>query len=323
MRIFVAGGTGALGRRLIPRLVAAGHAVTGTTRTPDKLDMLRRLGAEPVVMDGLDGGAVGEAVARSEADVVVHQMTALAGTPDMEHFDRWFATTNALRTRGTEHLLGAARAAGIHRFVAQSYTNWTTVPEGEGLTTEDDPFNPDPPRAQRQTLAAIRFLEHAVVDAPLDGIVLRYGNFYGPKASGSLIELVRKRRVPLVGDGGGVWSWIHVDDAAAATVAAVEKGEPGIYNIVDDDPAPVSEWLPYLAEAIDAPNPLRVPVWIGRILAGEVPVSMMTRMRGASNAKAKRELGWRPAWASWRNGFCSGLTDGSARNSVPSDGAGS
>lgn len=323
MRIFVAGGTGALGRRLIPKLVDAGYVVTGTTNTPSKADVLRRIGAEPVVMDGLDGGSVGEAVARSEPDVIIHQMTALAGAPDMRRFDRWFAATNALRTRGTEHLLAAARATGVRRFIAQSYTNWTNTRAGATIKTEEDPLDNHPPRAQRQTLAAIRFLERAVLDAPLEGIVLRYGNFYGPGASESLIELVRKRRVPLVGDGSGVWSWIHVDDAAAATVAAVERGRPGIYNIVDDDPAPVGDWLPFLAEAIGAPKPFRVPVWIGRILAGEVPVSMMTRMRGSSNAKAKRELAWRPAWASWRNGFCSGLTDGSAGNILPPGGAGS
>jgi nucleoside-diphosphate-sugar epimerase len=317
MRMFVAGGAGALGRRLIPRLVARGHVVTGTTHTPGKVDVLRRIGAEPVVVDGLDASAVGEAVARAEPDVIVHQMTALAGSPDMRHFDRWFATTNALRTVGTEHLVAAARAAGVRRLVAQSYTNWTNAPEGSAIKTEQDPFDPHPPWAQRQTLAAIRFLERAVLDAPLEGIVLRYGNFYGPGASESLVEMVHKRRVPMVGDGSGVWSWIHLDDAATATVAAAEKGGRGIYNIVDDDPAPVAEWLPLLAEAIGAPRPFRVPVWLGRIAAGEVIVSMMTRMRGASNAKAKRELGWKPMWPSWREGFREGLTDGSTRVSPP------
>lgn len=309
MRIFVAGGTGAVGRRLIPRLVSAGHQVTATTRSEGKQDLLRRVGAEPAVVDGLDGGAVGEAVARAEPDVIVHQMTSLAGAPDMRHFDRWFRATNALRTRGTENLLAAAGAAGVHRFVAQSYTSWTNIPEGGPVKTEEDPLDPDPPRQQRETLAAIRFVEQAVIGAPLEGVVLRYGNLYGPGASESLVELVRKRKVPVLGGGGGVWSWIHVDDAAAATVIAVERGRAGIYNVVDDDPAPVAEWLPYLAEAVGGPPPLHVPAWLGRVLAGEVPVSMMTRSRGSSNAKAKRELGWQPMWASWRDGFRDGLTD--------------
>ncbi len=311
MRIFLAGGTGAIGRRLVPRLLAAGHAVTATTHRPDKADLIRRMGAGPAVVDGLDGAAIGEAVARAEPEVIIHEMTALAGTPDMRRFDRWFATTNALRTRGTEHLLAAARRAGVRRFVAQSYTNWPNVREGGPVKTETDPLDPDPPRAQRRTLAAIRFLERAVLDASLEGMVLRYGNLYGPGASESLVDLVRKRRVPLLGEGSGIWSWVHIDDAAAATVAAVDRGRPGVYNIVDDDPAPVAEWLPFLAAAVGAPTPRHLPVWLGRLAAGEVAVSMMTRIRGSSNARAKHELGWRPAWASWRDGFRDGLTDAS------------
>lgn len=309
MRVFLAGGSGALGGRLIPRLIAAGYQVTATTRSPGKVAVLRETGAEPVVVDGMDGAAVGEAVARAEPNVIIHQMTALSGTPDLRRFDRWFAATNALRTRGTEHLLDAARGADVRRFVAQSYTGWTNLRAGGPVKTEQDPLDPDPPRAQRETLAAIRFLENAVRDAPLEGVVLRYGNFYGPGASESLVELVRKRRVPLVGKGSGIWCWIHVDDAADATVAAVERGSPGVYNIVDDDPATVAEWLPVLAASVGAPKPMHLPVWLGRLAAGEVPVSMMTRIRGSSNAKAKRELGWRPAWTSWRDGFRDGLTD--------------
>jgi nucleoside-diphosphate-sugar epimerase len=312
MRVFLAGATGAVGKRLVPQLIAHGHHVTATTRSAAKVDALRAHGAEPVVVDGLDALAVGEAVARAEPEAIIHQMTALAGTPDMKHFDRWFATTNELRTRGTEHLLAAAQAAGVERFVAQGYTNWTNVRDGGGIKTEDDPFDPNPPKEQSETLAAIRFLEQAVLAAPLEGIVLRYGNFYGPGASESLVEMVKKRKMPLVGDGGGVWSWIHLDDAASAAVAAVERGNRGVYNVVDDEPAPVSEWLPYLAEAVGAKKPMHVPVWLGKIAAGEVGVSMMTQIRGSSNAKAKRELGWQPSWRTWRDGFRSGLTDSSA-----------
>jgi nucleoside-diphosphate-sugar epimerase len=309
MRVFLAGATGALGRRLLPQLVGHDHQVTATTRSPDKLAQLRALGAKAVVVDGLDAGAVREAVARAEPDAIIHQMTALAGKSDLKHFDRWFARTNELRTRGTEHLLAAAGAAGVERFIAQSYTGWTNIREGGPVKTEDDPLDPNPAEAQRESLAAIRFLERAVLDAPLEGIVLRYGSFYGPGASESLVAMIRKRRLPIVGAGGGVWSWIHVDDAAAATVAALERGRRGVYNIVDDEPAKASEWLTYLADMVGAKPPRRVPVWLGRLAAGDVAVGAMTEARGASNAKAKRELGWRPVWSSWRRGFRDGLTD--------------
>ena len=307
MKIFLAGATGAIGTRLVPLLVESGHRVIATTRSADKVDLLRRLGAEPVVVNGLDAAAVLDAVARASPQVIIHQMTALSGTPDMKHFDRWFAVTNQLRTRGTEYLLAAARASGVSRFIAQSYTGWTNARTGSALKTEDDPLDADPATAQRETLAAIRFLERAVTQAPLEGIVLRYGAFYGPGASESLVELVRKRQLPIIGGGTGVWSWIHVDDAASATVAALERGQRGIYNIVDDEPARVSVWLPYLAMVAGAKPPLRVPKWLGHIAAGQVAVRMMTESRGSSNAKAKRELGWRPAWPSWRDGFRHGL----------------
>jgi 2-alkyl-3-oxoalkanoate reductase len=312
MRVFVAGATGAIGRRLVPQLVARGHAVTATTRSAAKADDLRAAGADPVVVDGLDAAAVGEAVARAEPEAVVHQMTALAGKPDIRHFDRWFATTNELRTRGTEYLLAAAEAAGVQRFVAQSYTNWTNAREGGPVKTEDDPFDPHPAKAQRQSMAAIQALEATVAGAPLDGLILRYANFYGPGASDSFVELLRKRKLPVVGDGAGVWSWVHLDDAAAAGADALERGAPGVYNIADDEPAPVSVWMPYLAEAVGAKPPLRVPAWVGRLAAGEVAVRWMTEGRGSSNAKAKRELGWEPAWATWRDGFRHALTDRAA-----------
>ena len=303
MKVFVAGASGAIGRRLVPRLVESGHEVVATTRSREKVDELRRLGAVPVLLDGLDAPGVAEAVARAEPAVIVHQMTALAGMDDLRNFDRGFAATNELRTRGTDYLLTAAQAAGVRRFVVQSYTGWPNVRGGGPVKTEQDPLDPRPPKAQSETLAAIRYMEKAVLDAPVEGMILRYGSFYGPGASEPLVELIRKRKFPIVGGGEGVWSWIHIDDAAAATVAAAERGSPGIYNIVDDDPAPVADWLPYLAEAVGAKPPRHVPVWLGRIAAGEVGVSMMTRVRGSSNAKAKRELEWQPVWESWRQGF--------------------
>jgi nucleoside-diphosphate-sugar epimerase len=313
MRVFVAGATGALGRRLVPQLVARGHRVTATTRSPQKTELLHALGAEPVVVDGLDAVAVGEAVARAEPGAIVHQMTALAGPANLKHFDTMFATTNELRTKGTDHLLAAATASGVERVIVQSYTGWPNIREGGAIKTEDDPLDPHPPAEQTQSLAAIRYLEKAALAAPLEGLALRYGSFYGPGASDPLIELLHKRQFPIVGAGTGVWSWIHIDDAASATVGAVEHGTRGIYNITDDAPAPVSEWLPYLAEQVGAKPPRRVPVWLGRLLAGEVGVSMMTKIRGSSNAKAKRALGWQLSWPSWREGFRYGLTDAEQR----------
>ena len=310
MRVFVAGAAGAIGRQLLPQLVAQGHQVTAATRSPGKLELLRGLGAEPVVVDGLDALAVGEAVARAEPEAVVHQMTSLAGPQNLRHFDKTFAATNRLRTEGTDHLLAAAAAAGVRRFVAQSYTGWTNIRSGTPVKSEDDPLDPDPPAEQRETLAAISHLEGAVLAAAaMRPVVLRYGSFYGPGASDDLVGLVRKRRVPVIGDGAGIWSFLHIHDAAAATVAALERGGPGVYNVVDDEPASVAVWLPYLARAVGAKPPRRVPVWLGRLAAGEVVVSMMTQVRGSSNAKAKRELGWRPAWPSWRQGFAGGLTE--------------
>ena len=306
MRVFLAGATGAVGRRLVPQLVDAGHDVVATTRTELKAKVLEHLGAEPVVLDALDAAAVGEAVAHAEPDAVVHQMTALAGQSDLKHFDRTFAQTNRLRTVGTDNLLAAARAAGARRFVAQSFAGWPSGRGAGGLSTEDDPFDPAPPKHQRESLAAIEHLERAVMAAPLDGVVLRYGLLYGPGASEDWLELLRKRRMPIVGAGGGIWSMTHVDDAAAAAVAAL-TGPPGVYNVVDDEPAPVREILPELAAAISARPPAKVPVWLARLLAGEVGVSMMTQVRGASNAKAVRELGWTPRWPTWREGFRQGL----------------
>jgi len=307
MRVFVAGAGGVIGRPLVRQLIDAGHDVTATTRSPEKADALRRLGVDALVVDGLDAAGLTRAVVESAPDAIVHQMTVLAGKPDLRRFDRWFATTNALRTMGTDILLAAAQEAEVERFVAQSYTGWTNPRTGGMVKTEADGLDPEPVRAQRESLAAIRHVEETVPAASPTGIVLRYGNFYGPGASDSLVELIRKRRFPVIGDGAGVWSWIHVDDAAAAAVAALERGSGGAYNVTDDEPAPVSEWLPYLAEAVGAKAPMRVPTWVARLVAGPVAVRWMTEGRGSSNAKAKRELEWRPRWPSWREGFREGL----------------
>jgi 2-alkyl-3-oxoalkanoate reductase len=315
MRVFVAGATGALGSRLVPMLVDAGHSVAGMTRTPEKARRIEAAGAEAVVADALDRAAVSEAVRGAEPQVVVHQLTALTGlSGNPRRFDREFATTNRLRTEGTDHLLSAAREAGARRFVAQSFAGWPYAREGGPVKTEDDRLDPDPSAAERETFAAIRYLENAVTGADgLEGLVLRYGGFYGPGTSlargskDAFQETIRKRRFPIVGAGSGVWSFVHIDDAASATLAAVERGEPGIYNVVDDDPAPVSEWLPALADAIGAKPPRRLPVWVGRLVGGELAVSLMTEVRGASNAKAKREFGWQPAHPSWREGFRTAL----------------
>lgn len=302
MRVFLAGATGAIGGQLVPRLIAAGHQVVATTRTPAKCDRLRSLGAEPVVMDGLDATAVGEAVARAEPEAIVHQMTALAGITGLRRFDRTFADTNRLRTAGTDHLLTAARAVDVRRFVAQSFTGWPNERCGGPVKSETDRLDPYPPRQQRATLAAIRYLEQAVTQVPSEGVVLRYGSFYGNGVSEELIRLVRKRRMPIAGDGGAIWSMIHIADAAAATVAALERGR-GVYNIVDDAPAPVADVLTTLARVIGAPPPRHIPVWAARLAGGEVGVSMLTQIRGSSNARAKRELGWAPRYPSWRTGF--------------------
>ncbi len=307
MRVFVAGASGAIGKQLVPRLVAAGHEVYGMTRSESKRALLSELGAMPVVADALDPDQVAEAVGRARPDVIVHQLTAI-GSLDPRHFDRDFALTNRLRTEGTDHLLSAGQAVGVRRFVAQSYGAWWYVRTGGPVKSEEDPLDPAPAREMRESRAAIRHLEEAVLGARwTEGIVLRYGSFYGPGTSmapgGVQFEMIRKRKFPLVGDGGGVWSFIHIADAAEATVAAVEHGSRGVYNIVDDDPAPVAEWLPALAQELGAKKPMRVPRFIGRLFAGETGVVMMTDARGASNAKAKRELAWRPAHPSWRQGF--------------------
>lgn len=306
MRVFVAGGAGVLGRRLVPQLVARGHEVTATTTSAGKLGFLDQLGAEGIVMDGLDAGSVAEAVAGARPDVVVHQMTAIAGKPDIKHMDRWFARTNRLRTEGTDHLLAAAAAEGVSHVVAQSYASWNGEQAGGWVKTEQAPLNLMPGTVASPGMEAIQHLEAAVLKA--DGAVLRYGGLYGPGATDDQVELIRKRQFPLVGDGAGHSSWVHLDDAASATVLAIERKVTGVFNIVDDDPAPASEWLPYLAECAGAKRPMRVPVWLARLLAGQAAVLMMTEGRAFSNAKAKHELGWQLRYPSWREGFKAELT---------------
>jgi 2-alkyl-3-oxoalkanoate reductase len=310
MKVFVAGAAGAIGAQLIPQLVDHGHEVVGMTRSPSRRKAVEALGARPVIADALDRDAVGRAIAEAGPEVVVHELTAIGGKPNMRRIDRLMAPTNRLRIEGTDNLLAAAEAVGARRFVAQSYTGWPFARVGGAVKTESDPLDPDPPAALRETLRGIRHVERSVTQIRwAEGIVLRYGNFYGPGTGISsdpnapMTRAVRKRQLPLVGDGGGVWSFVHIADAATATVQAIEYGAAGIYQVVDDEPAPVRAWLPALAKALHARPPRHVPRWLARIAAGEVATVWMTEVRGASNLKSKRELGWEPQHRSWRTGF--------------------
>jgi nucleoside-diphosphate-sugar epimerase len=304
MKVFLAGASGALGKRLIPRLIDHGHSVVGTTRSEAKEAELWDLGAKPVVVDAFDRDAVIAAVVAEKPDAIIHQLTALTGA-DFRKFEKAFELTDRLRTEGTDNLLAAAKAAGVKRFIAQSYAGWPYARTGGVKKTEQEPLDPRPAPQMRRSLAAIRHVETAVPEA--GGIVLRYGGFYGPgtgvEPGGEQVEAVRKRKFPVIGEGRGVWSFVHIDDAAAATVIALEHGQPGVYNIVDDDPAPVAEWLPYLAKVAGAKPPRHLPLWLGRLVGGEHMVVMMDEARGASNEKARRELGWEPSRHSWREGF--------------------
>lgn len=303
MRVFLAGASGALGRYLVPELVAAGHDVVGTTRSESRVNALEAAGAKAVVVDGLDRDATMAAVTNAKPDVVIHELTALSGGINFKKWDESFAKTNELRTKGLDYLLAAAREAGASRFIAQSYTGWPNARTGDAVKTEDDELDPDPAPESRQSLAAIKYLESTVTQAhDIDGLALRYGGFYGP-GDKMLDELVGKRKLPIVGNGAGVWSFIHYADAARATVLAVEHGAPGVYNIVDDEPAPVATWLPYLADAIGAKPPRRFPVWLVKPMIGQMGVNAMTANLGSSNARAKRELGWELKYPSWRQGF--------------------
>jgi nucleoside-diphosphate-sugar epimerase len=314
MKVFVAGATGAIGKQLVPMLVAGGHEVTAMTRTPAKVEAIRSMGVRPVVADALDPEAVAQAVGQAEPEAIVHELTAIDAGALSRSIDKSFATTNRLRTEGTDHLLAAAKAAGARRFIAQSFAGWPYKRVGGPIKSEDDLLDDAPPKPVRETHAAIRHLENAVTGADgIEGLALRYGGFYGPGTSiavnpdGAQVEMIRKRRFPVVGSGAGIWSLVHIHDAAAATAAALERGAGGVYNVVDDDPAPVSVFLPELTSAIGAKPPRHVPRWLGRLVGGEAAVIMMTEIRGASNAKAKRELGWELRYPSWRLGFKDGL----------------
>jgi nucleoside-diphosphate-sugar epimerase len=314
MKVFVAGATGAIGKQLVPMLVEGGHEVTGMTRTVAKEEAIRAMGAEPAVADALDPEAVAQAVAQAEPDAVIHELTTIDASALGRSIDKTFAQTNRLRTAGTDHLLTAAKAAGARRFIAQSFAGWPSERVGGPVKTEEDPLQEHPPKTVSESLAAIKYLESTVTGASgIEGLALRYGGFYGPATSiavnpdGAQVEMIRKRRLPIIGDGAGIWSLVHIRDAAAATAAALERGEPGVYNVVDDDPARVSEILPELAKVVGAGPPRRFPRWLGRLVAGEANTIMMTEVRGASNAKAKRELGWELQYPSWRLGFREGL----------------
>ena len=318
MKVLVTGASGAVGGALVPLLVGSGHGVFGTTTTEAKAERLRQAGAEPVVLDVLDARATVDALRRVRPDAIVHQATALKGAGNLRKFDEEFALTNRLRTEGTENLLAGAREIGGVRFVAQSFAGWPYAREGGPVKTEEDPLDPHPAKESRETLVAIRKLESLIVEA--GGMALRYGGFYGPGTTlsegGMHVDTVRRRRFPIVGSGAGVWSFTHIDDVAAATLAALERGAPGVYNVVDDEPAPVAEWLPELAKAVGAPPPRHIPAWLGRLVLGEHGLNMMTKSRGASNGKAKRELGWEPIWPTWREGFRRGLRRNEPANAV-------
>jgi 2-alkyl-3-oxoalkanoate reductase len=314
MKVFVAGATGAIGKQLVPMLVEQGHEVTGMTRTPAKQNLIRQMGARPAVADALDPEAVAQVVGEAEPEVVIHQLTVIDPGSFSRSLDKMFALTNRLRTEGVDHLLAAARAVGARRFIAQSFAGWPFERTGGPVKTEEDPLESSPPKTVRQTLAAIKYVEESITGAEgIEGLALRYGGFYGPGTSialdpdGEQVEMLRKRRLPIIGDGGGIWSLVHIADAAAATAAAVDHGALGLYNIVDDEPIEVRVLLPELAKVVGAKPPRRLPRWLGRLIAGEGNAIMMTEVRGASNAKAKRELGWELRYPSWRQGFREGL----------------
>jgi nucleoside-diphosphate-sugar epimerase len=314
MKVFVAGATGAIGKQLVPMLVERGHEVTAMTRSPEKQEGIRALGARPVIADALDPEGVAQVVAEADPEVVIHQLTAIDPSNFSRSLDKMFAVTNRLRREGLDHLLTAAQASGARRFIAQSFAGWPFKRTGGSIKTEEDPLETSPPKTITETLGAIRHVEEAVTGAEgIEGLALRYGGFYGPATSialdpdGEQVEMLRKRRFPIIGDGGGIWSLIHIADAASATAAAVERGQPGVYNVVDDEPAPIRIVLPELAKAVGAPPPRHFPRWLGRMVAGEGNTIMMTEVRGAANDKAKRELGWELRYPSWRLGFREGL----------------
>ena len=312
MKVLVTGGTGAIGKFLLPLLLENKHEVVALTRSVTKAPELEDSGVTAIIVDPLDKPGLTAAVRRAEPDVIIHQLSALSGVGNFRKFDQEFALTNRFRTEVTDTLLAAARTIGTRRFIAQSYCGWPYAKKGGPVKTEEDPLDPKPPESFTKTLAAIRSLEDKISSTTfLEAIALRYGMFYGPGTAigkgGAILKMAKKRRFPIVGGGGGVWSFIHILDAARATVAAISRGAPGIYNIVDDDPAKVAIWAPALAKAVEAKPPRRIPHWLGELTIGKAGVSMMTQIRGCSNAKAKRELNWTPIYPSWRIGFVDGL----------------
>lgn len=311
MNVFIAGGTGAIGKRLIPLLINSGYKVTSMTRSPGKRELLQKLGADVVIADGLKREDVRKEVLETQPEVIIHQMTSLAGIKNLKNFDKKFELTNRLRREGTDYLIEAGEEAGTKLFIAQSYAGWNYEPTGSGLKSENDPFDPHPSAKMVKALEAIKYLEDKVLSSGIKGIILRYAGFYGPGTGISLnsgvVELIKKRKFPIIGKGNGVWSFIHIDDAASATLAALKKGKEGVYNISDDEPAPVSAWLPGLAEILNAKPPFHLPVWLGKLIAGDTVVLLMTNIKGVSNSKAKAELDWQPLYKSWREGFRKGL----------------
>ena len=312
MKVFVAGSTGAIGRSLLPLLIEKRHDVVALVRTPARAKDVEALGARAAVADALDPDGLRAAIRRAAPEAVIHELTSLKGVTNFRRFDQTFALTNRFRTRTLDTMLAAARSIGVRRFIAQSYCGWPYAREGSPVKTEDDPLDPAPPTSFRESLAAIRYLEDTIRQTrDIQAFALRYGNLYGPgtdiSAEGTVADLVSRRKLPLFGSGAGVWSFIHVRDAASATVAAMSRGSPGIYNVVDDEPVPVNVWLPALANALGARPPRRLPAWVGALLLGDGGLSMMTLARGGSNAKSKRDLAWQPSFASWRRGFVEGL----------------
>jgi nucleoside-diphosphate-sugar epimerase len=305
MRVFVAGASGAIGRPLLPRLLAAGHEVTGMTRREERASEIRAAGAAAVVCDAFDAAALRDAVAAAKPEAVVHALTALP--PKFNPKKDYLAPTNRIRVEGTRNLIAAAQAAGARRLVAESIA-FAYEPRGDWVKAEEAPLFERAPGSYGAAFGAIADLERQVTSAEgIEGVVLRYGWLYGPGTyydrGGQQAEEVTKRRLPIVGKGTGTFSFIHAEDAATAIVAALERGAAGIYNVVDDEPTPLREWVPIYAEALGARPPRRVPAWLARLVAGSATVDAALQMRGAGNAKAKRELGWVPTHPSWRQGF--------------------
>jgi 2-alkyl-3-oxoalkanoate reductase len=308
MKVFVAGSTGVIGRMLLPVLLEEGHEVIALVRNTKKGRAVEEMGAKTAFADAFNKEELTAAVRKAEPEVIIHQLTAIPKDLNFKKLDEQFVLTNRLRTEVLDSMIAAGHLVGARRFIAQSLCGWPFARVGGPVKTEDDPLDPNPPAGFSKTLAAIRYLEDAIRKTQgMEAIALRYGFLYGPGATfakgSSTIELIRRRGMPIIGGGGGVWSFLHVEDAARSTAAALTCGEAGIYNIVDDEPAPVSTWLPFLADILGAKPPLKAPAWLGKMMIGEGGLSLMTRVRGGDNQMAKCLLGWQPVFSSWRAGF--------------------